>query len=597
MAARVQVIVEAKDAYSGVLRGITTQLGGLGRLIEDVTGSNINWGNVAASAAQIVVSGLKESIKATQDYAAEVRDLALVSGTTTEEASRLLQVLDDFEISAGDVTAATKALTREGLAPTVETIAQLADQYVALNGAQERNEFILKNLGRGGIQWANALSKGGDALRSLSLSVDEALILTEQNIQATEEYRLNIDQWNDSVLALQVSIGNALIPVLNEMLNTIEDNARAVEILKAAGEDAAANQLAALGQATNDVTRAALAQATAERVAADAIKAVADAAAEAAPNYSSMLSMMERLNGATREQIKLAAYQDLKQQLTASGGGLTADEAEILRQAGVALGAFDQAAANAAENISELNAEFIAGQTPLLTYIALLNDIPTNINTNLTTSGGSSYGGGCFIAGTLIEMADGSQKPIEDVEPGDAVVSMDLTQGTLTLGRVVDTSEHNADEYLLINGIGVTSEHPFYSQGAWVKAGALKIGSPLLGIGGAEKVESIEIVNRSVTVYNFEVEGHHNYFAGGILVHNKQSFNQAGGQVYANQPYTVGERGAEPFIPEQNGRILGHAESLHALGMSSGGGGTNNFYGNVTLSIGEGDAAGLGVRI
>jgi len=68
--------------------------------------------------------------------------------------------------------------------------------------------------------------------------------------------------------------------------------------------------------------------------------------------------------------------------------------------------------------------------------------------------------------------------------------------------------------------------------------------------------------------------------------------NQVGGQVYAGQPTMVGEAGAEPFIPQQNGRILGHAESLHALSMQ-GGGGTNYFYGQVTLQIGEGDASGL----
>ena len=66
----------------------------------------------------------------------------------------------------------------------------------------------------------------------------------------------------------------------------------------------------------------------------------------------------------------------------------------------------------------------------------------------------------------------------------------------------------------------------------------------------------------------------------------------AGGSVYAQQPYIVGEAGAEPFIPSQNGRILGHAETLHQMGMA-GGAGTNYFYGNVTLAIDEGTAGGL----
>ncbi len=216
MAARVQITVEAKDAASGILRGITSQMGTFGTLMEDLTSKNINWGNVAATATTMVVNGLKDSIKATQEYAQEVRDLTLVSGTSAEEASRLLQVLDDFQISAQDVTAATRVMTKQGLTPTVETLAQLSDQYLSINDAQARNEFILKNLGRAGLQWVNVLNQGGDAIRNLSDGVSENLILTEENIREAEQYRLALDEWNDAVLGLKISIGNELLPVLTD---------------------------------------------------------------------------------------------------------------------------------------------------------------------------------------------------------------------------------------------------------------------------------------------------------------------------------------------------------------------------------------------
>ena len=43
----------------------------------------------------------------------------------------------------------------------------------------------------------------------------------------------------------------------------------------------------------------------------------------------------------------------------------------------------------------------------------------------------------------------------------------------------------------------------------------------------------------------------------------------SGGDVFASQPYWVGERGAEPFFPETGGRILSHGEAIGA--MASGG--------------------------
>ena len=65
--------------------------------------------------------------------------------------------------------------------------------------------------------------------------------------------------------------------------------------------------------------------------------------------------------------------------------------------------------------------------------------------------------------------------------------------------------------------------HPFYSNGEWVEAGKLSIGDKILHVDGLEHtIETIELSDESATVYNFEVEGTHNYFAEGYLVHNVQ---------------------------------------------------------------------------
>ena len=49
---------------------------------------------------------------------------------------------------------------------------------------------------------------------------------------------------------------------------------------------------------------------------------------------------------------------------------------------------------------------------------------------------------GCFIAGTPIQMADGSTKPIEKVKTGDAVVSRNARTGKTETKRVVNTIVH-----------------------------------------------------------------------------------------------------------------------------------------------------------
>lgn len=76
----------------------------------------------------------------------------------------------------------------------------------------------------------------------------------------------------------------------------------------------------------------------------------------------------------------------------------------------------------------------------------------------------------------------------------------------------------------LTSGIEVTSEHPFYVEGSWIKAGDLNEGDVLTLFNG-KKARILEItqVIENITVFNINVEGFHNYYAEGILVHNKES--------------------------------------------------------------------------
>ena len=74
--------------------------------------------------------------------------------------------------------------------------------------------------------------------------------------------------------------------------------------------------------------------------------------------------------------------------------------------------------------------------------------------------------------------------------------------------------------------IVTTVDHPFYvkNQG-FIKAGELIVGDELLDVNGnVLLVENfaIELTEKPVKVYNFEVEDFHTYHVGrlGVLVHN-----------------------------------------------------------------------------
>jgi PKD repeat protein len=138
-------------------------------------------------------------------------------------------------------------------------------------------------------------------------------------------------------------------------------------------------------------------------------------------------------------------------------------------------------------------------------------------------NGNGNGGNGCFIKGTLIHLPSG-MKSIEDIKVGDVVTSFDVGTSSVVNSKVTETFVHSDRYYMILNGnIKTTSVHPFYSDGNWIEAGDLTIGDKILHVDGLEHtIETIELSDESVTVYNFEVDGTHNYFAEGYLVHNKE---------------------------------------------------------------------------
>lgn len=227
----------------------------------------------------------------TVSYANEVRKLALVSGTGAEESSRLLQVMDDFKISSEQVTAATRKLTAQGLSPTTETLAQLSDEFLQLNPGTERAAFLMENFGRAGQDFAEVMSKGGDAIRQMSDAVNDNLILDEKALQEAREYELAVDDLHDAWQGFTMFMGQAAIPALTNLLKVQDDGARAAELAAEKGINLAA--------ASRNQQRHFLELAEAERVSTNALQAqteTTEEATEAARKNAEALEKSKELN-------------------------------------------------------------------------------------------------------------------------------------------------------------------------------------------------------------------------------------------------------------------------------------------------------------
>lgn len=136
----------------------------------------------------------------------------------------------------------------------------------------------------------------------------------------------------------------------------------------------------------------------------------------------------------------------------------------------------------------------------------------------------------CFLAGTIITMADGSTKPIEAVKVGDVVLSYDQSGDSMKPDTVKEVFVHPKESiYLIVNGnLKVTPNHIVLTKGQWRQIGELKVGDVLTNTKGEEvPIVDIAKVQETVDVYNFEVNPYHTYVANGLIVHNRKVIQPA----------------------------------------------------------------------
>jgi hypothetical protein len=154
-------------------------------------------------------------------------------------------------------------------------------------------------------------------------------------------------------------------------------------------------------------------------------------------------------------------------------------------------------------------------------------------------------GGSCFIAGTKVLMADGTEKNIEEIVEGDEVLSFNEETSTTEVKKVIGLKQpiHNdLVKYHFANQTYVVSthDHPFYVNDLELasfrpdltnerysigkEVGKIKVGD-LVNLptnGSKTAIREIELLpEEDVQTYIITVEDNHNFYANNILVHNK----------------------------------------------------------------------------
>lgn len=145
-----------------------------------------------------------------------------------------------------------------------------------------------------------------------------------------------------------------------------------------------------------------------------------------------------------------------------------------------------------------------------------------------------------FVPGTMVLLADGTRKPIEEIQLGDKVLATDPDTGESTPRAVVATIIGEGEKTLVeidtadtadaaggdgTDSVVATAEHPFWTGpiDGWVNADDLTPGTWLrTGSGTWIQVTAVEARTAHQRVHNLTINVDHTYHVGawGVPTHN-----------------------------------------------------------------------------
>jgi hypothetical protein len=264
---------------------------------------------------------------------------------------------------------------------------------------------------------------------------------------------------------------------------------------------------------------------------------------------------MTTINGLNTQIVsQQQTIETLTQQVNDINASLSLAQSQVLSDQGMIAALQQQLASQSIV----LGATSIMVSAPVKAEPAIIKDlqpVKANIQTTPATTYTQQGGGGCFLPGTKITLSDGTLIDIEDVVIGDKLLTYNIIENCFEPGivkKLIRPKKDNIITVKLSNGTRIhsTEEHPYFVQGkGWcsfdptsttklheIEVDQLLPGDILLDDkGNTITVERITpVVGAEIqTVYNFEIDGNHTYFANGILVHNKRAVNYGGGS-YTN---------------------------------------------------------------
>lgn len=182
--------------------------------VKALTGFDIA-GLGAAGAIAGVAAAAVGAVKETLAWAGAIDKLSRNTGLSTEEASKLAIVAGDVGIEIGTLERTLKELNKDGLELNFETLKKVSEQYNATTDPVKRLKIATDAFGKSAMDMTEILSRTPKELDALAKSAElSGRVMSQDSVAAAEEFEQSLKMLQDRAKGLQVTFGNAVIPVL-----------------------------------------------------------------------------------------------------------------------------------------------------------------------------------------------------------------------------------------------------------------------------------------------------------------------------------------------------------------------------------------------
>jgi len=246
MASKVDITIKAKDEASGVIDGINDSFGGLGdgateasEISSDAFGDifdsamtafvGINQGvELAIKAFDLLKGAYEGTVGKVLEIAGEVEEFVRISGDAPENMSLLRIEAEKADVPFDDLYKAMENLNKNGVAPTLDNLMLIAQEYVNLQDPIAQAALLTENFGSAGDEIAPMLEAIAGGVTAVQ---DAGLIFTEEEIAQAQAYEEAVANLGIAWEGLVTTIGMGVIPGLTDFLGQFQTTIGSVGLL------------------------------------------------------------------------------------------------------------------------------------------------------------------------------------------------------------------------------------------------------------------------------------------------------------------------------------------------------------------------------